>query len=62
MKEYKIDAGTFTQSDVRVVNDIIKNSGGKVNSDSRLSERIKSDISREKINSAWSNTSEKKNE
>jgi hypothetical protein len=58
MKEYKIDSGKFTQSDVPVVNEMIKNSGGKVNSDSQ----IKSEISREKINSAWSNTSKKKNE
>jgi hypothetical protein len=62
MKAYKIDAGTFTQSDVRVVNEIFKNSGGNVNSDPRLADKIKSEISREKINTAWSNTSNKNDE
>lgn len=57
MKDHKIDAGKFTQSDVHVVNEMIKNSSGKLNSDSRLS-----DITREKINSAWSNAYKEKNE
>ncbi len=59
MKEYKIDVGSFTQSDVREVNEKFKNSGGKVNTDSCLAERLKNEISREKINTAWSNTSKK---
>ncbi len=59
-KQYKIEVQNFTSHDVHVVNERMKRPSGNRKSIPKLAERIRSEISREKINHAWRSANSKR--